>query len=222
MSFTVGGDGLDEWNRVIRRASGDTILRHVHVHWGFFSFHQAFSGVNLQGWSEPELTQGLAAHLSSVAEAGEQPFDGEFIAERSRYELDKMTRKPVCFARTDIEWTLYGFPGFTIEFKIIDGTSPRRSRYHNGMIKFLDGRYGGKSTTGAMWGLQRNGANSDPVAIRSLLTKRAGKLACTNLTAPITIPSVICASVASFDTNHKRSGGGLLPIALAHVFTPIP
>jgi hypothetical protein len=93
------------------------LLAYVHQSWLGYSNLYKNSLPPLQKRTEPQLTQALAAHLRERQDAGEQPFAGDFFGELSEYILDKVTGLPRCIARTDIEWRLYGMPGFIIEFK---------------------------------------------------------------------------------------------------------
>lgn len=128
---------------------------------------------------------------------------------------------PVCTARTDIEWLLGGFPRFTIEFKLLDGGTPLRSRYwQQGLAKFVAGTYAPHADEGAMWGFLRAGGTGDGVKVRLLLEKRATALANANAGALTSAPSGLCA-LALFDTAHLRAGAPS-PLRIAHLFVPLP
>ena len=199
-----------------------TILSYVHGQWIAFTKHCTANGISLQSWKETELTKALQARLSYAALAGHQPFDGDFIAEHERYELDPVTFKPVCVSRTDVEWLLAGFPRFTIEFKLLDGSPQLRTRYwRDGLRKFIAGIYAPQSDEAAIWALLRSAGHGDGTKVLKLVAKRAVQLACVAPGSPSVQPSSLAAGVAAFDTAHHR-GAAPSPLTLAHIFTPIP
>ena len=91
--------GSSPWTTVVRRVSSSVILHYVYTVWQAFAANCTAQGVSLQDWKETDLTKALQASLSSAALAGNQPFDGDFIAEHERYEIDPTTCKPVCVSR---------------------------------------------------------------------------------------------------------------------------
>lgn len=222
MIVSAGPSSVSPWTAVIRRVPAATILDYVHGQWLAFVAHCGAQGISLQGWKETELTKALQARLSSAALAGSQPFDGDFIAEHERYELDPVTCKPVCVSRTDLEWLLAGFPRFTIEFKLLDGSPQLRTRYwRDGLRKFIEGIYAPQSSEAAMWAFLRTLGHNDGHKVLKLVTKRAVQLACVTPNAPTIQPSDLAVGVAAFDTAHIR-GTGPSPLRLAHIFTSIP
>ncbi|MBJ7439485.1 MAG: hypothetical protein JHD35_10735 [Sphingopyxis sp.] len=197
-------------------------MDYVHSQWQAFAAHCAANGISLQDWKETELTKALQARLSSAALAGQQPFDGDFIAEHERFELDAATFKPICVSRTDLEWLLSGFPRFTIEFKLLDGTSQLRTRYwRDGLRKFIAAIYAPQSGEAAMWAFLRRPGHTDGEKVMKLVAKRATQLSCATPSNPYIQPSSLAGGIALFDTAHNR-GAGPSPLALAHVFTALP
>jgi hypothetical protein len=210
------------WTAVVRRVPASVILDYVLKQWQSFAADCTANAISLQSWKEPELTQALQARLSGAALGGHQPFDGDFLAETQRFELDPVTFKPICVARTDIEWLLSGFPRFTIEFKMLDGTPQLRTRYwRDGLRKFIAAIYAPQSHEGAMWAFLRTSGNGDAIKVRTLVAKRASQLACVTPAAPYVAPSTIASTTAQFDTYHRRSAGPS-PLSLSHVFTQLP
>src|SRR3954468_24724514 len=139
-----------------------TLLGYVHESW--LAYAEQYSGLSpsFQKRKEPQLTQALAAHLRQRQDAGEQPFVGDFFGELADYVLDK-SGLPKCIARTDIEWRLHGVPAFVVEFKVLDGKKARRDKYlHDGVMRFVTGRYASRSMVGAMFALLRKAAAKDP------------------------------------------------------------
>lgn len=207
---------------MVRRVPAAAILGYVHAKWQEYAAHCTVNGISLQDWRETELTKGLQAWLSRAALACEQPFDGDFIAEHERYELDPATCKPVCVSRTDLEWLLAGFPRFTIEFKLLDGTPQLRTRYwREGLSRFVAGTYAPQSNEAAMWAFLRQPGQADGLKVRTLVAKRAKQLSCAVPATPFLTPSVMAADLALFDTAHLRTSGPS-PVAVAHIFTILP
>lgn len=210
------------WTAVVRRVSASVILGYVYAEWQSFAAHCTAQGISLQDWKETDLTNALQARLSSAALTGKQPFDGDFIAELERYEIDPKTCKPICVSRTDLEWLLAGFPRFTIEFKLLDGTPQLRTRYwRDGLSRFVAGTYAPQASEAAMWAFLRLPGQADGIKVRKLLAKRAVQLVCVNPTAPYLQPSSMANGLALFDTAHLRLVGPS-PVMLAHIFTPLP
>lgn len=222
MTPTLGLSAATAWTALVRRVPASTILAYVHQQWHAFAAHCVDQGKSLQSWKEPELTQALQAHLRRRSLAGQQPFDGDFLAENQTFDLDPQTCKPYCVARTDIEWLLFGFPRFTIEFKLLDGSSQLRTRYwRDGLTKFISATYAPNSPEAAMWGFLRQGGHGDGEKIARLLIKRATQLRCAAPTAPCEQPSTLSSGLGLFDSVHLRTAGPS-PLILAHLFVPLP
>jgi len=150
---------------------------------------------------------------------GEQPFVGDFFGELSDFVLDKDSGLPKCIARTDIEWRLYGVPGFVIEFKILDGKPQRRKKYlQDGVKRFVEGRYSGSTTGGAMFALLRKTAAQDPSLILIELQCSGSELKC----AGVKSVSELLPKIAAFDSTHHRNSPHVTPFQLAHLFVPLP
>lgn len=219
MSNIIGADDKSVWTRVIRRPETHVVVTYVLERW--LKYSSKFGGYSppLFERDEPTLTEGLAAFLAQEFELGQQPFDGDFFGELRHYDLQP-DGKALCVGRTDIEWRLFGFPCFTFEFKILDGTSNKRNRYINdGVQRFVDGRYSGQSPQGAMCAFLRQGSESDAELVEKLITNKAAKLRCRPIAGPFIIsPSVIAPDAAKFDTAHMRDEPLYSPIQIIHVF----
>jgi hypothetical protein len=196
-----------------------TLLAYVHESWLGYANLYRNSSPPLQKRTEPQLTQALAAHLRERQDAGEQAFPGDFFGELSEYILDRGTGLPKCIARTDIEWRLYGVPGFIIEFKILDGKPQRREKYlADGVMRFVLGRYSSTTTAGAMFALLHKAASKDPSLILVELQKNGLTLRC----ASVKNDSELLPDIAAFDSTHRRTSPHLSPFQLAHLFVSLP
>lgn len=221
MTATVGLGPNSPWTAVVRRVSADMLLSYVHQQWTNYASACTALGVSLQARKEPDLTKALQAQLAKAALAGHQPFDGDFIAEHERFDLDPTTMLPVCESRTDIEWLLSGFPRFTIEFKLLDGGAGLRTRYwQQGLAKFVSGAYAPHSHEGAMWAFLRTAGYVDGPKIRALVDKRAIQLSSVDAANPTSAPSALC-TLALFDSAHSRTSSPS-PLRLAHLFVALP
>ncbi len=195
------------------------LLAYVHESWLAYANLYKGSQPPLQKRTEPQLTQALAAHLRERQDAGEQPFAGDFYGELSEYVIDKVSGLPKCIARTDIEWRLYGVPGFIIEFKILDGKLKRREKYLlDGVMRFVVGRYSGSTNAGAMFALLRKSAFGDPNMLLLELEKNGTGLQC----AGVKKDSELLPKIAAFDSTHLRNSPHITPFQLAHLFVPLP
>ncbi len=221
MTQVFGLTSGSPWTAVVRRVDANTLLTHVHRLWSAYASACVAMGVSLQTRTEPQLTKALQARLTQAALAGQQPFDGDFIAEHERYTLDPATMLPLCESRTDIEWLLAGFPRFTIEFKLLDGGSVLRSRYWQiGVARFVAGTYAPQSNEAAMWAFLRSGGSADGPKLMALLDARAAQLMSADPAAVTSAPSAIC-TLALFDSTHLRTGAPS-PLKMAHLFVSLP
>ena len=196
---------------------------YIYRKWLDYSARYSDSGKSFQERDEPTLTEGFAAFLVGEYWAGRQPFDGDFISELRHYDLQSDgTAK--CIGRTDIEWRLFGWPCFILEFKILDGGGARRDRcLGHGVQRFVDGRYAPRSGEGAMCGLLRTGGERDAKHLEAMIVDRAAVLCCHPPgEPPVVAPSRLAPSVARFDTAHSRSAPAVNPFHLAHVFMALP
>lgn len=209
------------WTRVIRRPAAAAIISYVLDKWQEYADRYRELGEPLHERDEPVLTEGLAAYLAKESEAGRQPLDGDFLAELRHYDLGP-DGTPVCIGRTDIEWRLYGFPCFTIEFKILDAGTARLRRYlDQGLVKFVDGRYAPRAPEGAMCAFLRPGAEGVVDLLRDAIAAAAEELRCPVAETPILVPSQLAPAIAQFDTAHQRDDPAISPIQLAHIFIPL-
>jgi hypothetical protein len=198
--------------------STSTLLKYVYESWHAYADAYKDSVPPLQKRTEPQLTQALAAFLRQRQDAAQQPFPGDFFGELAEYILDK-SGLPKCTKRTDIEWRLYGVPGFIVEFKILDGKTSRRVKYlSDGVMRFVVGRYGGEASVGAMFGLLRKSASKDPTLLLSEMEQNATAWQC----ADVKKISQLFPSVAAFDTAHNRTSPSPSPFQLAHLFVSLP
>lgn len=217
--------GLSEdtvWSAFIRRPPTTKILEYIAAKWSEYATNFSGLGEPLAQRPEPVLTEGLYAFLAEEAEAGRQPFDGDFLAERKRYDLQKADGRAVCTGRTDVEWLLYGFPAFIVEFKLLGGGRYASKYVTEGLIRFVDGRYGSKSSEGAMCALVRPDAKQDHTHVAAELAANAKDLKCISFKGSVTFsPSQIAPTVALFDSAHDRTPTHS-PIRLAHMFLAFP
>jgi hypothetical protein len=216
----VEKDSATNWAYVVRRPPASQILSYLTNKWS--DYEKEFSGIGqpFKTRNEPSLTEGFAAYLDKELEAKKQPFDGEFYAERQRVDL-KPDGKRAIIGRTDIEWRLFGSPNFIVEFKVVGHGRPAKAYVTDGMARFVDGRYGPRTTEGAMWAFFRPGSaevashveaaiDAHLVALRAHMENGAFRIS----------PSTIAPGTASFDSLHLRD-----PIApairIAHIFCDI-
>jgi hypothetical protein len=196
-----------------------TLLAYVHQSWLCYANLYRNSLPPLQSRTEPQLTQALAAYLRERQDAGEQPFAGDFFGELSEYVLDKTSGLPKCTKRTDVEWRLFGVPGFIIEFKILDGKLQRREKYlFDGVMRFVDGRYSGSAAAGAMFGLLRKTAEPDPELILVQMQKNGKSVQC----SAVKNASERLPEIAFFDSIHQRTSPHYTPFELIHLFVNLP
>jgi hypothetical protein len=195
------------------------LLAYVHESWLAYANLYKEADPPLQNRTEPQLTQALAAYLRERQEAGEQPIAGDFYGELSEFVLDQATGLPICIARTDIEWRLFGLSGFIIEFKILNGKLERRDKYLlDGVMRFVVGRYSGSTNAGAMFALLRKSASGDPHLLLLELEKNTPSLQCTGVKKV----SELLPKIAAFDSAHQRNSPHVTPFELAHLFVPLP
>jgi hypothetical protein len=195
-----------------------TLLGYVHESW--LGYAEQYSGLSpsFQKRKEPQLTQALAAYLRKRQDAGEQPFAGDFFGELADYVLDK-SGLPKCIRRTDIEWRLHGVPAFVVEFKILDGKKARRDKYlHDGVMRFVTGRYGSGAMVGAMFALLRKAAAKDPILLLFEIEMNSAILRCDGVKKI----SELLPSIAAFDTAHQRNVPHVTPFYLTHLFVDLP
>lgn len=209
------------WSRVIRCPPTATILSYLVDKWQEYAAHYGGIGEPLARRDEPELTEGLSAFLGKEFDGGRQPFDGEFFCELKRFDL-LPDGKRICIGRTDIEWKLFGFPNFIVEFKIIGGGRRAIKYVTEGMARFVDGRYGPRALEGAMWAFIRPSSPEQAVHVQAHVDAHSGPLRCIAVGGAYRIsPSELAPSVATFDSLHDRDPPAPT-IRLAHVFIDLP
>jgi hypothetical protein len=196
-----------------------TLLGYVHASWLAYAEQYGGSIPSFQKRKEPQLTQALAAHLRQRQDFGEQPFIGDFFGELADYVLDKSSGLPKCIARTDIEWRLHGVPALVVEFKVLDGKKARRDKYlHDGVMRFVIGRYASKAMVGAMFALLRKAAAKDQNLLLAEFETNGAILHC----AGVKKSSELLPGIAAFDTTHQRNVPHVTPFHLTHLFVALP
>lgn len=215
--------GLQEdsvWAYLVRRPPASEILRYLLARWQEYEGRYSGQGQPFATRTEPELTEGLAAYLTVEYEAGRQPFDGEFHAELRRFDLGTDGKRAI-IGRSDIEWRLFGSPDFIVEFKVIGGGRPAKAYVVDGMIRFVDGRYGHRSMEGAMWGFFRPGSRELASDVEALIDAHVTPLRCHIENGVHRFaPSTIAPGTATFDSLHFRDPDAP-DIRLAHIFVNI-
>lgn len=201
----LGSNADEGWTRLIRRPPVAIILAHVHSKWQEYVATYGGIGVPLAQRDEPTLTQGLAAFLRSEAADGRQNFDGEFLAEIRRYDLAGDGRA-IVLGRTDIEWCLFGFPSFVLEFKILGGGRQTTRYFTDGIARFLDGRYARDASEASMCGLVLPDATRVIAEIENYIDTQAANLRCVAIDGRARcVPSRLAPAHASFDSIHTRA-----------------
>jgi hypothetical protein len=209
------------WTRLVRRPPASSILGYLVKQWAAYSNEFSGKGTPLSTRTEPELTEALAAFLTREQEAGLQPFDGEFYGELTRFELAPNGTR-IRTGRTDIEWRLFGFPNFVVEFKMVSAGRKAIKYVTEGMVRFVDGRYGPRAPEGAMWAFIVAGSPENETDVRAHVEANAAFLRCTPTGgANVMAPSLIAPTVAAFDSIHDRSPAFDV-IGLAHLFVDLP
>lgn len=213
----VAGSG---WAYLVERPPAALILAYLAAKWT--EYEAAYSGIGqpFADRSEPELTEGFAAFLAKEADAGKQPVDGEFAAERRECDIAP-DGKRIIVGRTDIEWRLFGSPAFVVEFKIVGGGRPARLYLTEGIARFVRAQYARRCSEGAMWAFFRPGASEGVSHIEADFDTHLDFLRAEPEKGKHRIaPSVIAPATARFDSVHRRD-----PVAptirIAHVFVDI-
>ena len=220
MTDLAGLQDGSAWAYLVRRPPTSIILQYLVLRWQEYEQLYSDKGPPLAGRTEPELTEGLGAFLNAQLEAGLQPFDGEFFAELRRFDLAP-DGKRLIIGRSDIEWRLFGSPNFIVEFKVIGGGRPAKAYVVDGMVRFVDGRYGHRSSEGAMWAFFRPGSKEMTADVEALIDLHLIPLRCQVENGNHRIaPSLLAPGTAAFDSLHLRD-----PIAptirIAHIFIRI-
>ncbi|WP_147294046.1 hypothetical protein [Ciceribacter selenitireducens] len=176
---------------------------------------------------EPALTDNLCEALADQDRRLSHRMDCDFQSEtwELRRAADGTTSR---LARADIRVILGapGTPHFVIEFKKLDGSANARWRYcHDGVSRFVEGKYAVGHAFGAMCGFTCVPVVAEATAMAAYISEpsRASALICigNDSGALTTTPSVTDPISAAFDTRHGRPT--LVPsepITLLHVFLP--
>lgn len=176
---------------------------------------------------EPTLTDNLCEALADQQRRLRHRMDCDFQAEtwELRRAADGTTSR---LARADIRVILGapGTPHFVIEFKKLDGSANARWRYcHDGVNRFVEGKYAVGHAFGAMCGFTFSPVEAEAAAMAGYISEpsRASALICiASVSGALTTnPSPTDPISAAFDTLHGRPT--LMPsepITLLHVFLP--
>jgi hypothetical protein len=220
MTELLGLGESSPWTRVVRRPPVSKVLAYLVEKW--HEYEQTYSGVGepFATRTEPQLTEGLGAYLDQLHEAEQQPFDGQFFAELSRVDLGP-DGKRIFIGRSDIEWRLHGFSNFIVEFKIIGGGRPASKYVTDGMMRFVDARYGHRSVEGAMWAFFLPHSVDQESHVEAHIDANLAALRCQAENGSHRVaPSSLAPGTARFDSLHARD-----PVAptirLAHVFVKV-
>ena len=217
MNELVGQMGGSHWAYLVRPAPASQVLSYLVAMWSKYETQYSGIGQPFAERSETTLTEGFAAYLETKLDAGQQPFDGEFVAERQRYDIGP-DGKRVIIGRTDIEWRLFGSPAFVIEFKVIGGGRPAKAYVSDGMMRFVDGRYGPKSVEGAMWAFFRPGSTEVASDVADIIDANLVQLRAQAEQGVHRIaPSKVAPNTAAYDSLHLRDSE-VSKIRLAHIF----
>jgi hypothetical protein len=215
--------GLHEgspWAWVVRRPPAAQILGYLLQKWREYELRYSGIGEPFTTRSEPILTEGLHAYLDAEHDAGDQPFHGEFFAEKNRVDLLPDGKRRI-IGRSDIEWRLSGAPNFIVEFKVVGSGRPAKAYVLDGMIRFVDGRYAPRVAEGAMWAFFRPGSAEKSSDIEAIIDKHVETLRCQMESGLHRItPSTLAPGVANFDSLHARDHPSPT-IRLAHIFVDI-
>ncbi len=220
MTELLGLGESSPWTYVVRRPPVSALLAYLLEKW--HEYEQLYSGHGepFATRTEPQLTEGLGAYLDQLHEAKQQPFDGQFFAELSRVDLGP-DGKRFFIGRSDIEWRLHGSPNFIVEFKVIGGGRPAAKYVTDGMIRFVDARYGHRAAAGAMWAFFRPQSTEQPSHVEAHIDANLTALRCQSENGLHRIaPSSLAPGIASFDSLHARDPAASM-IRLAHVFVTI-
>ena len=174
---------------------------------------------------EPTLTDNLCEALADPERRFNHRVDCDFQAET--WELRRAADGTVSrLARADIRVILGapGTPHFVLEFKKLDGSTSARWRYcHDGLNRFVEGKYAVGHAFGAMCGITAAAATREATAMATYIADPSRAVALQCLTddagALITTPSVVALSGSAFDTHHARPTlAPSEPITLLHIF----
>lgn len=214
------------WLAAIPPMSLDRMLDYLVSTWKELQLE--FPSEHSFGVPEPKLTLSLCQRLNMMHRKEGAGISGGFCTEA--FEPVRVNGKILKSGRSDIKFILgsLGAPEIILEFKKLDGSSGQRKSYcHDGLSRFVKGKYGAERSQGIMCGLSFVDAKSESSAMQKFLSAKKQIAALSSVIdgsgQPIHIPSELAPSTAQFDTIHARkskiSGG---PIRVAHLFVACP
>lgn len=221
----MNGTPSDAWFTVFPAPRIPDVLTYIGQTWDWLRC--SYSGTVGFNQDEPTLTDNLCEALADPERRFASRIDCDFQAEtwELRRAADGTTTR---IARADIRVILGapGTPHFVVEFKKLDGTTQARWRYcHDGMNRFVDGKYSVGHAFGAMCAFTCAVPVDEASAVAAYIAEpdRAAKLNCLDAagTAMVTDPSITAPASAAFDTLHDRPAlTPSDPITLLHIFLP--
>lgn len=214
----------DQWRLAFPREEAGTVMKHLVDTWNWAAARpNEHFNFDLK---EPDITQSLENKLD--ARKTEVGLTGLFGCEIRENEYDPDTGKKLKSWRTDI---LY-FSNrnaeplrLTFEFKKLKNNSTSRKAYYgdDGMMRFVNNKYGREQPVGVMVGILDKPASLSPAGLKQALTKADVASVLKIIpdgTSFLREPSGEFNGLAAFDTHHTRVSGKLLTIVLAHVMLP--
>lgn len=215
----------DAWFTVFPAPRIPDVLAYIGQTWDWL--RNSYAGAVGFDKDEPTLTDNLCEALADPERRFDNRMDCDFQAEtwELRRAPDGTTTR---IARADIRVILGapGTPHFVVEFKKLDGTAQARWRYcHDGLNRFIDGKYAIGHAFGAMCAFTCAIPVAEASAMATYIAEpgRAAALNCVDAagTAMITHPSAADPAAAAFDTRHGRPAlTPSDPITLLHIFLP--
>lgn len=215
----------DDWFTVFPTPRIPAVLTYIGQTWDWL--RNNYSGTVGFNEDEPTLTDNLCEALADPDRRFANRMDCDFQAET--WELRRLADgKTIRIARADIR-VIFGAPGtphFVVEFKKLDGTAQARWRYcHDGLNRFIDGKYAVGHVFGAMCAFTCAVPVAEAAAMATYIAQpgRAATLNCVDATgtARVIYPSVAAPATAAFDTLHDRPTlTASNPITLLHIFLP--
>ena len=112
-------------------------------------------------------------------------------------------------------------PAFIVEFKVGGSGRPAKAYVMDGMMRFVDGKYGPHSLEGAMWAFFRPGSTEQASDIAAIIDENCVMLRSEKEGGESVIaPSKIAPGTAAFDSLHSRDPDHPT-IRLSHIFVDI-
>lgn len=215
----------DEWRLAFPKEEAGTVIKHMVDTWNwaaqFRTRHFSY------GLKEPDITDALEYHLDT--RAPEVGLTGFWGTETRETDYDPQTGERRKSWRTDI---LY-FSNrntkplkLTFEFKKLKDNQPSRKAYYGdeGMMRFVDNKYGREQPMGVMVGILDSPKSVCPGKLKQALGK--AEVAAQLKVIPdassrvVREPSAEFKNLAAFDTHHARVSGEYITIVLAHLMLP--